>query len=93
MTTEVTLATFQTACAECADAIDNSQWATARRKLAKASALLLGLPESAADGSSRMDMRKQIAGFESLITAAEESSGASADDQRRFISTSMGFGS
>ena len=91
MTTTITLSSFQAAMVECADAIDAGNYNTARTKLAKAGAILAGMPKDVADSNQRMTMREDLNKLEELITKVEASGGAATDDERRMISTKLGF--
>jgi len=89
-TTEITETAFQTAVAECADAIIAGGWATAKTKYAVAEAINTGLLQRFTSGSVDKTRRDSLNGLRKAIDYAEGRSTAVADN-RRLISTQMGF--
>jgi len=73
-TTQITIAAFQTACAECGDAIVAGNWGTAKQKYAVAEAINAGLLKSSAEGSSRMERRDSLKALREAIDAAQSAS-------------------
>ena len=86
MAVTITVASFQTACAECGDAINGEDWGTATKKYAVAEAINAGLELSVSDSGSQISRRQSLEGLKKAIEAARQmvsqTSGTS-----RFIST------
>jgi len=89
-TTEITVAAFQNACAECADAIAASTFGTAMAWYARAEAINAGLDVEASLGATRTRRRETLEGLQRAIKAAETAVNADGDDSR-FITTQTGF--
>lgn len=81
MATAITLASLQTICGECADAIEDQDWPTAVRKYAKALAVLAGLPADASDAEQRMRLEQNLNGLGNALKQASALAGP--DDERR----------
>lgn len=90
-TTTITEASFQTACAECADAIIAGAWDTAWQKLGVAEAINTGLLARLTVGSMDKTRRESLTGLAARIVQLE-GRGNRGSDNRRLISTQMGFG-
>lgn len=89
-TTTITMASFQTALAECADAVEASDFATARRKLAKAEMIQNGLSVEASVGNgTRNVMRQSLHQSKALLDDAELA--VTGGDQRRLATTRTNF--
>lgn len=70
-TTTITVSSFQTALAECADAIADEDWRTAKLKYAKAEAILCGLEQSIGDGDANLTRRASLEKLNAAINAAK----------------------
>lgn len=68
MATTISLATFQAACAACADAILANDLLTARTQLAVAEAIAAGLPVDSSQDGFRTKMREALTGLRTSIT-------------------------
>ena len=89
-TTTITMASFQTALAECADGVESGDFATAWKKLAKAEVIQNGLSVDASIGNgTRNMMRQSLERSKTLLEAAE--SAASRGNQRRLVTTRTNF--
>lgn len=89
-TLTITETSFQTACAECADALAASEFATARTKYAVAEAINAGLLARLTVGSVDKTRRERLVGLKEAIEfVSNQSTGRS--DNRRLIRTKMGF--
>lgn len=84
-TTTISLASFQDACAECADAIAASDWSGAYNWYARAQAILVGLPADSTDAAQRTRLEQDLAALKAAIDAAKVAD--STDDARHLIST------
>lgn len=91
-TTTITEASFQTACAECADAIATSTWATAISWYARAEAINAGMPLSGEAGEHKMARRESLRGLRDAIAAAESAAGRLAGEDR-LVTVRTGFNS
>lgn len=89
-TTTITEASFQLACAECADAIDSSDWATARTKYAKAEVIHAGLQAQAGHSGTFIRRRETLKGIREALEFVETSVSAVADT-RRLVMTTLRF--
>lgn len=90
-TTTITESSFQTACAECADAIIASDWSTAREKYAVAEAINAGLAVQVERESMVIRRRESLSGLRDAIDAvAGQVTGAS--DRKRFVRTALAHG-
>jgi len=87
--TAITLATFQEALGEVADAIGSGDYATARRFFAKACAIEIGLPVEVGNDGSRVRMRERLESLEATIASAESS--AASSDRMRTIRTRVDY--
>ncbi len=85
-TTEITVAAFQDACAECADAIAASTFGAAMAWYARAEAINAGLDVEASLGATRTRRRETLEGLKRAINAAE-GAGNVLLDESRFITT------
>jgi len=81
MPTAITLASLQTVCGECADAIEDQDWPVAVRKYAKALAVLAGLPADASDAEQRMRLEQNLSALGAAIKQASALAGP--DDGER----------
>lgn len=90
-TTQITETAFQTALAECADAIALGNWDTARTKHAIAEAINAGMPVESRHAEASMRRRESLSSLGKAIESAQSALTASSD-RRRFITTSVGFG-
>lgn len=89
-TTTITMESFQTALAECADAIESGDFATAWKKLAKAETIQNGLSVRAGIGNGTTnEMRTSLDRSKVLLEAAE--SAVSRGNQRRLVTTRTNF--
>jgi len=86
----ITVASFQTACAECADAINSELWSTAHKKCAVAEAINAGLELEAAADDRSFKRRESLAGLRAAIEAAKAQT-VRAGESSRFVTTRMGF--
>ena len=89
-TTEITETAFQTACAECADAIAASDWATARTKYAVAEAINAGLAVQIGRETMLIRRRESLEGLRTAISSVE-SANTRGTERKRFIRTWLGF--
>ena len=89
-TTQITESAFQTACAECADAIIAGDWTTARTKYSVAEAINAGLLARLTVGSVDKTRRDSLTGLRKAIEYAENQA-AGKSDNRRLIRTQLGF--
>lgn len=89
-TTEISLSSFQTALAECADAIEAGDWGTAATKYAKAEAIAAGLEVQVGHDAASIRRRETLEGLQAAIKYAQVSATKSTD-KRRLISTRMRF--
>jgi len=89
-TTTISIESLQTACAECADAIDLGDFVLARRKYAKAEAINSGLVLRMGQGSASVQARETLLGLKTAIESAAASVVATSD-RKRFITTRVGF--
>jgi len=90
-TTEITLTAFQTACAECADAISSGDYATAYGKYAKAAAILAGFPQEMDGGQSRLTHRQNLDLLKSALEAAQAAA-TRGGDKNRLITVGLKHG-
>lgn len=91
-TTTITVSSFQTACAEVADAIIAQDWALASRKYAVAEAINAGLELSVSDGGQSVTRRSSLEKLNAAIGAARAAT-SSDGRQAGLIVTTVGFGS
>jgi len=85
--TEITVEAFQTALAECADAIDSSDFATAWLRYAKAEAIHSGLLVQSGEQDAYMRRRESLEGLRRALAAAESSAGRYAVEGRIIVGT------
>ena len=74
-TTQITVSAFQTLCAECADAINSGDWATATKKYAMAEAINVGLDVEITDAGAAgatVRRRESLAGLKTAIETAQK---------------------
>ncbi len=90
-TIEITTTALETACAECADALAASDFATAKKKYAVAEAINAGLLQRLTTGSVDKTRRDRLEGLRVAIDYAEKASLQTADNGRRLISTRTRF--
>jgi len=90
-TTTITVASFQNACAECADAIAAESWASAVSWYARAEAINAGLDLDASDAQARVRRRESLDGLNKAISAAEVAA-AQGSDESRFVTTKTIYG-
>ncbi len=89
-TTTITMSSFQDALAECADAVESSDFATARKKLTKAEMIQNGLSVEASVGNGmRNQMRVSLERSKVLMDDAEAA--VTTGDQRRLATTRTNF--
>lgn len=91
-TQEISPTAFQTACAECADAINAQDWALAKRKYALAEAIASAFDVEGRDGAAWSRRRESLAGLNAAIDAAQSAT-TRASGTGRFVTTQTGFGS
>lgn len=89
-TTTITIASFQNACAECADAIATAGWVTAKNWYAQAEAINSGLDVEASEAGSRSRRRETLAGLAKAIDVAEETTNR-AGGTSRFVKTRVAY--
>lgn len=89
-TTTITVASFQNAIAECADAIEASDWGTASRKYAKAEAINAGLELDVSNQGSEIKRRDSLSGLKKAIDAARDITNAEIGESR-LVTTRTGF--
>ena len=89
-TTEISLSSFQTACAECADAIEAGTWGIAATKYAKAEAIGSGLEVQLGHDSASIRRRETLSGLQVALKFAQSQS-TKISDNRRLVSTRMGY--
>ena len=89
-TTTITVASLQTACAECADDIAAADWAGASSWYARAEAINAGLEVEGSHGDTRFRRREALAGLRQAIDAARASA-AQYGTGGRFITTQTRF--
>jgi len=70
-TTTITVASFQTACAECADAIASGDWGTATRWYARAEAINSGLELAVSGAGKSATRRNALDGLRTAIAEAK----------------------
>lgn len=85
-TTQITIAAFQTACAECADAIAAKTFDTAMSWYARAEAINAGFDLDASAQDTRSRRRETLQGLKAAIEAAEAAA-ARGSAHSRFIKT------
>ena len=90
-TTQITESAFQTACAECADALAASSWTTARTKYAVAEAINAGLAVQVGRESMLIRRRETLEGLRKAIEVVSASN-ASASDPKRLTTTRISYG-
>jgi len=88
--TEITVASFQTAIAECADAIGDADWTTAWTKLAKAEAIFHGLEQQLGKGDEHLRRRENLKGLRETLEMAEAKV-TRGSDTKRLITTKMAY--
>jgi len=86
-TTQITVAAFQDACAECADALADGDIATATTKYAVAEAINSGLDVEGSAGEFRNRRREALTGLKNAIDALEAALAQTTDSGRRLITT------
>lgn len=69
--TTITVASFQNACAECADAISTDNWAIATKWYARAEAIHSGLALDISAEGTRTRRREALDGLRQAVDAAE----------------------
>ena len=74
-TTTITVTDFQTALAECADAIDASDYATAWKRYAKAEAIHSGMVVQSGEQDAYMRRRESLEGLRRALEATEPAVG------------------
>ena len=85
-TTTITIASFQDACAECADAIAAGTFDTAMSWYARAEAINAGFDVDASHQDTRSRRRETLQGLKEAIRAAEAAI-ARGSEHSRFIKT------
>jgi len=85
-TTAITVTAFQTACAECADAIIAADWGTAATKYAVAEAINAGFELQIDDAAASVRRRDSMKGLAAAIETARKIV-AQTDGQDRLITT------
>jgi len=86
MATTITVTAFQTACAECGDAIIAADWALATQKYAVAEAINAGLELQISDSGTNIQRRDALTGLAKAIAAAQKIT-SQTDGQGRLITT------
>lgn len=81
-TTVITPAAFQTACAECADAIAAESWALAAKWYARAEAIAAGMEVEAGGSDTRYRSRETLAGLQKAIDVAADAARKAANTSR-----------
>ena len=89
-TTQITVAAFQLALAECGDAIAAADWATASTKYAVAEAINSGLALESWAGEFKIQRRESLAGLQRAIDAAKTAAASSSSTRR--VRTGLRFG-
>lgn len=89
-TTQITLVSFQTICAECADAIESGDWATAYQKYAKAAAVHAALEVQVSDQATSLRRHETLNGLQKALDAAKAATSAGSGNSR-FITTKTKF--
>lgn len=82
-TTTISVSSFQTACAECADAVADEDWSTAVKWYARAEAINAGLELSVGTRGTSMSRRETLQGLREAISAAKAAVAAADDVERR----------
>ena len=90
-TTEITPDAFRDACAECADAIADEDWATAVKWYARAEAINSGLDYSVSDQTLSFRRRDALDNLKTAIEAAQEMTDKEADQGNRFGTFRTGY--
>lgn len=91
MANEVSLSNIKEKLVEVANAIDAGDWALAQRKLASASALLVGLPAQVGFENSYARYENKIKDLREQIREAEQST-KRVSGKSRISRTHMGYG-
>ena len=86
MATTITVTAFQTACAECGDAIIAQNWALAYGKYALAEAINVGLELQISDSGATVQRRESLEKLGKAIEIAEKS-GIKYASTKRLITT------
>jgi len=89
-TTTITVASFESACAECADAIAAESRATAYKWYARAEAIHAALPRTIGDQGAELERRTALDGLKRALDAAFKVI-AQTGSAKRFISTRTGY--
>lgn len=90
-TTTVTTAAFQTALAECADAVLAGNWAMAVTKLAVAETINAGLEVSVESNGNKVSRRESLEKVRGAIDAARAAQAAATDTGARIVRVGTAF--
>jgi hypothetical protein len=89
-TTTITVASFQTACAECADNIASGSWSTAKQWYARAEAINVGLDVQVGDEAAYVRRRESLSGLANAIDIAQIAVDGAAE-KSPFIKTRVNY--